>query len=355
MSSRPRVTVVSVTGRAGLPPAAVASLEAVADLTVIARGERAGLDRDEAAELLAQADVVGLTPKVTPPMDAAMLARLPRLRAVALHATGTDLYDLGVFARARVALAILPSYCTNSVAEHALGLLLTLSRRLHLAHDKSRGLVPASTSVRGFELAGRTLGLVGFGRIGTRIAALAKAFGMRVVATDPRGVADPEVQELPLSQLLRRSDAVVVACSRHQSDPPVLGEVELGLLRAGSVLIVVSRAATVDTEAALALVRSHHLRGYAVDDVVVDPDRGADLLVEGRVVQTGHCAWWSDEVLERGARQWVEALHALVTGGTAHFAVEPPSEWPAFGDRERHADPAPGDSRLVAQGAHGAG
>ncbi len=333
--SRPRVTLVSVTGRAGLPAGPLARLEADCDLSVIARGEQPALTRGEATGLLAGADLVALTPKVTPVIDDDLLGALPRLRAVALHATGTDLYDLSTFQRHQVGLTVLPEYCTASVAEHALGLLLTLSRRIHLAHDKSRGLVPAGTSVRGFELSGRTLGMIGFGRIGSRIAMLGQAFGMRVLATDPRGVAAPGVEEVTMTELLRRSDAVVVACARQQADPPVLGPAELDLMPTGSVLVAISRAAAVDTRGVVDRIRSGRLRGYAVDDVVIDPSLDGDLLTEGRVVQTGHCAWWSDEVLRRGAEQWLASVQALVSGGPVTFAVRPPDWRPLV---ERHLD-----------------
>ena len=311
---RPRVVVVSVQGRAGLPPAGLSVLESVADVTFCARPDTSALGQEEAAVALADADVVALTPKTMPVLDDALLARLPRLKAVALHATGHDMLDPAVLARHGVALAVLPCYSTESVAEHAVAMLLTVARRVHLAHDRSRGLVPASTSLRGFELAGRTLGLVGTGRIGARVAEVATALGMRVVGHDPRPREVDGLLHLPLPDLLRASDAVVVACSRAHDAPPLLGDAELALLPRGAVLVVVSRAAVVDTGAALAAVRRGHLRGYAVDDVVVDPARDGDLLAEGRVVQTGHSAWWSDEVLVRGAAQWVQCLIRLVDG-----------------------------------------
>ena len=88
-------------------------------------------------------------------------------------------------------------------------------------------------------------------------------------------------------------------------------------MRPGALLVNVGRPALVDTPSALAALRSERLRGYAVDDAVLDPSTDsradADLVDQGRLLQTGHSAWWRDEVLERGARMWGERLLAAVT------------------------------------------
>ena len=79
----------------------------------------------------------------------------------------------------------------------------------------------------------------------------------------------------------------------------------------------VARSALVDTAAAVAAIRARHLRGYAVDDTVLDPAVDGDLLTEGRVLQTGHSAWWRDEVVDRGARMWGEQIVAAVSVASA--------------------------------------
>jgi phosphoglycerate dehydrogenase-like enzyme len=169
------------------------------------------------------------------------------------------------------------------------------------------------------ELAGRTVGVVGLGRIGIRVCDLARGIGMRVTGVDPDPIARTRataagVRVTDLPDLLRSADAVVLAASRRYGDPPVLGARELGLLHPHVQLVNVARAQLVDTRAVLAALRSGALRGYAVDDVVADPDRDADLLDQGRLVQTRHSAWWRDETLERGARMWGERILAALAG-----------------------------------------
>lgn len=309
----PNVVVVSVQGRGTLPTPAARRLERIANVTYATRSGT--LAPADAAGLFADADVVAVTPKVAPPVNEGLLAELPRLRGLALYATGYDFLDVELLRRHGVVLTHLRGYCTVSVAEHALGLLLSLSRRIHLAHDRSRGLVPPTTSLRGFELAERTVGVIGWGRIGRRFGQLARAVGMRVLATDPcprRG--EPDVEMLPLPEVLRAADAVCVTCPATYGGHPMVGAGELAEMPAGAVLVNVSRPSLVDTGAVRRAVRSGRLRGYAVDDVVCDPVADADLLTEGRIIQSGHCAWWSDEALDRGSAMWAENIRRLALG-----------------------------------------
>lgn len=264
-----------------------------------------------------------------PRLDAALLDQLPHLRGVVLHATGHDLVDVALLTSRGIGLSVLPDYATDAVAEHGLALLLGLATRLHLAHDRSRGLVPPETSLRGMELRGRVLGVLGVGRIGLRTAQLGQALGMHVLGCDvdpaaARRAAGHGVGVVDLPQLLRLSDAVAVCADSSHRQAPVLGAAELALLRPGALLVNAARPALVDTGAVVRAVRSGRLRGYAVDDVVLDSAVDGDLLAEGRVLQTGHSTWWRDESLERGARTFAGHLLAAVQGRPRDL-VEAPS------------------------------
>jgi phosphoglycerate dehydrogenase-like enzyme len=311
------LVVLSRRGRDSLTAGAWDQLERVADVRVVQRDSAPGAE--EAERLLRDADLLGATNLCLPRLDDALLQRLPRLSGVVLYATGYDLLDVAVLDRHGVGLSVLPEYATEAVAEHALALLLTLATRLHLAHDRSRERGNPDVSLRGVELHGRTLGVLGVGRIGGRAAQLAQAFGMRVLAcdVDPAAAARArahglEVVDLPA--LLRRSDALALCASSTFAAPPVLGEAQVAALRPGALLVNVARPALVDTAAVAAALRRGAIAGYAVDDVVLDPSDDADLLEQGRVVQTGHSAWWRDEVLERGGRMWGEHLLAAALG-----------------------------------------
>ena len=274
-------------------------------------------DAIEAAKLLADADLLGATNACLPTVNEALLDKLPRLRGIVLYATGYDHLDVDLLKSRDVGLSVVPDYATIAVAEHALAMLLGLATRLHLANDRSRGLCDPQTSLRGVELAGKNLGVIGLGHIGRRVARLGGALGMRVAGTDIDQVATLRarangVRTGGLGWLLRRSHAVVVCASQTYNRSPIVGTHELGLLPPAALLVNVARAALVDTVAATTAIRSGGLRGYAVDDTVLDPVVDGDLLTEGRVLQTGHSGWWRDEVLARGARMWGQRLLAAV-------------------------------------------
>ena len=314
--TRPRLVVLSRRGRASLPDDLWRRLEAACEVTVVRRDDAP--DQATAVSLLRDADLVGSTNVCLPRLDAELLDALPRLRGLVLLATGHDHLDIPELRRRGIGVSVLPEYATVAVAEHALALVLALATRLHLANDSSRGDT-GHVSLRGIELGGRTVGVVGVGRIGSRLTQLAGGIGMRVVGTDidpaavRRAVAGG-LEMTDLGDLLRRSDVVTLAASHVLGRPAILGPRELDRLRPGAFVVNVGRPALVDTPAVAAALRTRRLRGYAVDDVVLDPVRDADLVREGRVLQTGHSAWWRDEVLDRGARMWGEHLLAAVRG-----------------------------------------
>lgn len=316
LGSRPTLVTVSVQGERTLPADRSEALRERADVTFLARADR--MTSDDARSAFRQADVVGMTPKVAPTLDAPLLRELPRLRGICLYATGYDFLDMPLLERHGIAVSVLPDYSTEAVAEHALGSLLSMAGRIHLANDRSRRVVPATTSLRGFELRGRTLGIIGCGRIGSRVAALAQAFGMRTIAhdIDPKPVAG--VTYVDRETLLAASDAVTLHCPMVLGSPPMIDQRALALMRPGSVLVNSSRAALVDDDAVVAAIRAGHLRGYAVDDELLDAPELEDLRREGRLLQTGHSAWWSDETLARGATMWAEHIIAMLDGAPVH-------------------------------------
>ncbi|MFE3456829.1 2-hydroxyacid dehydrogenase [Nocardiopsis aegyptia] len=292
-----------------------AEIERWADVTVVRTD--AAPDRRSAVRVLAGADLVGATNLCLPAIDAELLDALPRLRGIVLYATGYDHLDVALLRSRGVGLSVLPDYATTSVAEHCLAMLFALATRLHLANDRSRGRVGPGVSLRGVELSGRTLGVVGVGRIGRAVAHRARLLGMRVMGTDPdeRAADRARAQGVTMAspdELLSGSHAVAVCASHAFGAPPILGRAELAALRPGALLVNVARPALVDTAAVLESVRSERIRGYAVDDSVLDPVCDDDVLSQGRVLQTGHSAWWRDETLERGARMWGERLVAAV-------------------------------------------
>lgn len=312
MGTRKKVAVITARGRATFTEAQARRLEAMAD---VAFSEAAGpLPADELVRRLRDADIAGLTPRSVPAIDGSWLSRLPRLKGIAVFATGVDYIDTAWLQRRGIALCHLPDYSTESVAEHAIGLMLAMSRRIHLSQDRVRGRVSGETSVLGFELRGKTCGIVGLGRIGTRVAELCRAFGMRVLGCDPRQRRLEGVDQVGLQELLAASDIVSLHFPAVYRGEAAFGRAELAAMKPGATLINVSRCALVDPEAVVEAIEARTLRGYAVDDYfpLADTDERAKAqIAEGRILQTGHTAWYSAEVIERGYDAFIDNLCGL--------------------------------------------
>lgn len=313
--------VLAARGRDSFTPAQLDALAAHARLTVQAVPGR--LTHAALRALCAPAQILGVTRRATLDFDAGLIEALPRLRALAVFATGHDWIDGAALARRGIRLVTVPDYSTRTVAEHSLGLMLSMSRRLHLSDRIARADLPDGVSLRGFELHGKTLGIIGFGRIGRAVAGLARAFGMCVLFHDhaPQPV-DDGAQPAELVTLLATADVVLVACGLQRGAPPLIDAAALAVMRPEALLINPARSALVDNAAVLDAVAGRRLRGYAVDDKVYDTAQLARV-EHGRILQSAHTAWYSDEAIARGTQGWVDNLVALAR---AHRHAEPEAQ-----------------------------
>ena len=255
--------------------------------------------------------VLGFTRRTIKDLNREMIDQLPSLREVAIYATGYEWVDSAYLAAKGIKLSYLPDYSSASVAEHAMGCLLVLSRRIQLSFDRTRGIAPPWVSLRGWELKGKNLGLIGFGRIGKKIAGLASAFGMKVFVADRKKTGHRN--QVSLRRLLCVSDAVVLTSSQERGGGAVLGRANFSWVRPGAVLVNVGRADLVDHGALLPLLRSKKINGYAVDGDV-EILRRAKGVEPGRILQTAHTGWYSNEAMKRGTQTWVENLTAFGRG-----------------------------------------
>ncbi|QJD86736.1 2-hydroxyacid dehydrogenase [Cohnella herbarum] len=311
---RYKVAVITAQGRNTFTEQQVRKLEDSAQVE-FSSAIRA-LGADEIVKRLADADYAGLTPRSVQVIDRSWLERLPRLKGIAVFATGVDYIDTEYLSERGIALCHLPDYSTESVAEHTLGLLLTMSRRIHLSQDRVRGRVPAGTSVLGWELRGRTIGIVGLGRIGNRVAELVRVFGMRVLGHDPNRQVEG-IPNVSMEELLASSDVVSLHFPAQWQGEAAIGREEIAKMKPGATLLNVSRCALVDPEAVVEAIDLGALRGYAVDDIFPIGEshgRAKVQIAEGRILQTGHTAWYSREVIHRGYDAWIDNLIGLATG-----------------------------------------
>jgi D-lactate dehydrogenase len=210
-----------------------------------------------------------------------LLAACPDLRLVATRSTGVDHVDLAACTAAGVAVANVPTYGENTVAEHTFALVLALSRNVHKAWVRTQRGDFSLDGLGGFDLRGRVLGLVGTGHIGLHVAKIGRGFGMEVVAADPR--PQPLLAEvigfryLELDELVAQADIVSLHAPYTPATHHLVDRRLLGQFKPGALLINTSRGGLVDTEALLWALDTGILRGAGLDVL-----EGEELLTEDR-------------------------------------------------------------------------
>lgn len=202
-----------------------------------------------------------------------LIASCPNLRFVQSISAGTDQFDKIAFAEAGIRLASAQGGNERAVAEHAMALILGLTRQIHLARDNQvakfwRPMI-GDRSRREDELGGKTLVIVGLGRIGLRLAALASAFGMRVVGVrrQPRPEPNVDVVVTPehLPEVLAEADIVALTCPLTPETEGLIGKAALAKMRPDALLINVARGRVVDEQALLAALAEARIAGAGLD------------------------------------------------------------------------------------------
>ncbi|TPG59521.1 hypothetical protein EAH89_04565 [Roseomonas nepalensis] len=249
-------------------------------------------------------------------VDAAFLAMAPRLRMVCRHGVGYDLVDVPAMTARGVAVMITPEANAASVAEHALMLMLAVARRvLPVDAGVRQGHWRVAGQSATFELGGRRVLVLGFGRIGTRVARLCAAFGMRVMVHDPfmpagtiRGAGYEAVKDRDAG--LATADIVTLHLPAGEATRGMVDAAFLAAMKRGAVLINTARGTLVDEAALEAALRSGHLSAAGLDVLRVEPMREpVPLLRLENVVVTPHVAASTAEGLQRMA--WDAAGNVL--------------------------------------------
>lgn len=277
------------------------------------------LDDEKFIRHAKDAEILAVTRRSIKDFNRQIIDALPHLKALAIYSTGYEWVDMEYMRKKNIAVSFLPEYCTISVAEHTLAMILTMMRRTHMSFDKVRGLIPEETSLRGYELRDKNVGIIGLGRIGSEIARLLKALHTNVCYYDIRSIEYPAAEFKPRQKLLEQSDLIVLACSKKRNEAPIIGAEELTKIKKGAFLINPARSDLVEIRAVVDALKEKRLMGYAVDDNIGDFSAELDY---GRILQTGHTAWYSTEAIERGTSQWAKnviGMAGVKTGSHANI------------------------------------
>jgi D-lactate dehydrogenase len=202
-------------------------------------------------------------------LSAEVVAAFPRLQLVATRSTGFDHVDLAACRERGVLVSNVPFYGENTVAEHTMALILSLSRNVHRAYVRTVGGNYSLAGLRGFDLQGKTLGVIGAGSIGLHVIRMAKGFGMEVIAADllqNRLIADVlGFQYVSLDDLLDRSDVISLHLPYGPSVHHLLNRERLSRVKRGAILINTARGGLVDTDALLWALDEGILGGAGLD------------------------------------------------------------------------------------------
>jgi len=283
------------------------------------------------------ADIV--SPFVYSKLTAARLSKLPGLKLITTRSTGFDHIDMAECARRGITVCNVPFYGENTVAEHTFALILALSRKVHEAFVRVRAANFSLDGLRGFDLKGKTIGVVGAGRIGLHVIRIARGFGMKVLATDVK--QDHFWAEVlgfdyvGLDELLAHSDIITLHAPHNKHTHHLINRRNFDKIKPGAILINTARGGLVDTEALLIALEKGILAGAGLDvlegeEAILEESallgdeanpgklrmaiQNHLILKKPNVVFTPHNAFNSQEALERILDTTAENIASFVAG-----------------------------------------
>ncbi len=288
--------------------------------------ERPGLTPPELCASLADYDALVVRSQVQ--VDSSVIAAGKRLQVIGRAGVGVDNVDLEAATRAGITVVNAPTGNTIAAAEHTLALLYGVARKIAAADASVRRGEWKRTQFTGLELRGRTLGLVGLGKIGQAIAARARAMEMAVLASDPYVTAEQAAHHgaelVPLADLLARSDVVSVHVPLSRATRGMIGAKELDRMKPGAILLNVARGGVVHEAAVAAALSQGTLAGAGIDVFEQEPPVGSPLLDAPNTLLTPHLGASTAEAQVAVAEEIADQVIDVLAGRSARYAVNAP-------------------------------
>ncbi len=275
---------------------------------------------DHVVERLEGAEVA-ITNKV--PLREDSLKRLPRLRLIAIAATGINNVDLDYCKTHGIAVTNVRGYSTHSVAEHTFALLLALRRNIHRYHaDVVAGAWQRSTHFALHnhplhDLCGSTLGICGLGDIGRAVAGIAEAMGMKVLVAEHRRATTIRAGRVAFEQVLAESDAITLHCALTPETRNLIGAAELRQMKRSAILLNLARGGVVDEEALADALREGRIAGAGIDVLTTEPPRDGNPVLDPSLpncIITPHVAWASQQAMTCLAEEIICNIEAFYRG-----------------------------------------
>lgn len=275
----------------------------------------------------------------------AVLEALPQLKLVATRSTGFDHIDVATAKERGIIVCNVPSYGENTVAEHTFALILALSRNVHRSHVRRLRNNFSIDGLKGFDLKGKTIGIIGTGKIGRHTIKIARGFEMNVVAFDAfpneRLAQDLGFSYVPLDELLQRSDIISLHTPYLKETHHLINEDNVKIIKPGALLINTARGELVDNDALIWGLDHGVLAGLGLDvlegeelikeekELLYDPDnekmaelvKNHILLGRDNVVYTPHIAFYSEEALQRILSTTIDNIGCYTHGSCQNQVV----------------------------------
>ena len=251
------------------------------------------------------------------------------VRVLAMRCAGYSNVD---FKRAygKINVVRVPAYSPYAVAEHAFGLLMEVNRKLHRAYNRTRDFNFSLVGLTGVDLHGKTMGVIGTGKIGRTLIDISRGFGMKVIANDAYPAKDTDIEYVPLETLLQQSDVISLHCPLTEQTRHILNAAAFAQMKQDVFIINTSRGALIDTEALLNALNSGKVRGAGLDVYeeeaelffednsgnIMKDDLLALLVSRPNVVLTSHQGFLTEEALQNIAMTTLENLDEFFGGGS---------------------------------------
>jgi D-lactate dehydrogenase len=253
------------------------------------------------------------------------------IKLIALRCAGFNNLDQAHAKKLGIAVVYVPKYSPYAVAEHALCLILALNRKIHRAYNRVREYDFSLHGLMGFDLNGKTVGVVGTGAIGSIFASNMIGLNCRVLASDPyqnKALIEKGVTYVSLDELLQQSDIISLHCPLTSDSKHLINDTSLAKMKKGVMLINTSRGGLLDTKAAINALKTLHLGALGLDvyeeeaslffsdksDQIVTDDLIARLLTFPNVVLTGHQAYFTQEAMQNIAETTIQNITTIEQG-----------------------------------------
>ena len=275
---------------------------------------------DEIRERIHDVDIV-FTNKIRLTPD--LIDAAPKLKFIALTATGSDNIDLEAAKAHGIGVANIRDYCTDSVGEHVFGVLLMLVHNLAIydrdvkAGDWQRSTDPLMLVYPIGELAGKSLGIVGYGALGRGTARLGKAFGMNVMVAARPGAGDVPEGRVAFDTVVEQADVISLHCPLTDETRNLFGAEQFTRMKSSAILVNTARGGLVNSAALAKALASNEIRGAAIDVLPQEPPRDGDPLLEyagHNLVITPHIAWGSTRARQRAIDELAANTQAFMAG-----------------------------------------